>query len=114
MMSLNLYIAVFLFGVCISSFSQILLKKSASDEKDSFIKEYLNVRVIVAYVIFIAATLCSIFAYKSIPLSMGPILESTQYIFVAILSYIFLKEHISKRKILGLITIVVGVIVFSI
>lgn len=112
-MNLSVYIGIFLFGICISSFSQILLKKSAGEKKDNFIKEYLNIRVIIAYLIFIAATFCSIFAYKSIPLSMGPILESMQYVFIAILSHLFLKEHISKRKVLGLFVIVMGVIVFS-
>ena len=45
---------------------------------------------------------------------MGPILEATQYIFIAVFSYFFLKEKISKKKLIGLITIVLGVLIFSI
>ena len=63
--------------------------------------------------IFFGATLCTVFAYKYVPLSMGPILGATEYIFVAILSYLFLKEKISKKKFIGLLTIVLGVLIFS-
>jgi len=111
---ISVYIAVFLAGVLISSVSQIILKKSAVAEHESFMKEYLNSRVIGAYSIFIVATFCTIYAYKAVPLSMGPVLESSQYIFVAVLSYIFLKEKISRRKLTGLIIIIAGIIVFSI
>ena len=71
-----LFALIFLFGVFISSISQIILKKAALKQYDSKIKEYMNPRVIFAYIIFFAATLCSIMAYKVIPLSLGPILES--------------------------------------
>ena len=53
-------------------------------------------------------------AYKYVPLSMGPILESIGYVFVAVFSYYLLKEIINKRKLIGLIIIVIGVIIFSI
>lgn len=111
---ISIYIAVFLVGVLISSISQIILKKSAIIEHDSFIKEYINPRVIGAYSIFLVATFCTIYAYKVVPLSMGPILESSQYLFVTVLGYIFLNERISKRKVLGLLIIIAGIIVFSI
>ena len=105
---------IFVLGVFVSSISQILLKKSAEKQYESPLKEYLNVRVITAYVIFFSATLCSVFAYRYIPLSMGPILEASGYIFVFILGYIFLKEKVTVKKLMGLITILIGIIVFSI
>ena len=108
-----LFALIFLFGVFISSISQIILKKAALKQYDSKIKEYMNPRVIFAYIIFFAATLCSIMAYKVIPLSLGPILESAGYIFVAFMSWLFLKEKISKQKMLGLSIIVIGIIIYS-
>lgn len=108
-----LFSLIFIIGVFISSVSQILLKKSAQAEYGSKIKEYLNPRVIFAYIIFFGATLCSILAYTKIPLSFGPILESAGYIFVAILSRLFLKEKISKRKLIGLSVIIIGIIIYS-
>lgn len=108
-----LYSCIFLTGVVISSFAQIALKKTADKHHDSIIKQYLNAPVILAYVVFFGATLLSILAYKVIPLSMGPVLESTQYFFIALLSWIFLKEHISKRKILGISIIIIGILLYS-
>lgn len=108
-----IYSGIYILGVIISALAQILLKKSASVERESKIKEYLNFKTIFAYTIFFGATLCTVWAYKYIPLSMGPILGTTEYIFVAILSYYLLKEKISKKKLIGLITIVFGVIIFS-
>lgn len=108
-----LFSLIFLFGVFISSISQIILKKSAQIEYGSKIKEYLNPRVIFAYTVFFGATLCSVLAYTKIPLSLGPVLESAGYIFVAILSRLFLKEKISKKKMLGLTVIIIGIIIYS-
>lgn len=114
MSSLFLYACVFIFGVLISSCSQVVLKKTAVKKHDSIIKEYLNLPVICSYVVFVMATFCTMYAYKGIPLSMGPILESTQYLFIAILSYIFLKEHITKRKAIGIAVIIFGVILYAV
>lgn len=108
-----LFSLIFIFGVFISSISQIVLKKSAQIKYNSKIKEYLNPRVIFAYIIFFGATLCSVWAYTVIPLSLGPILESAGYIFVAVLSWLFLKEKITKQKLLGLSVIIIGIIIYS-
>ena len=108
-----LFALIFVAGVFISSVSQIILKKSAEKEYPNKIREYLNVRVIFSYVIFLGATLCSIFAYIKIPLSLGPILESSGYIFVAVLSRLFLKEKITKKKMIGLSIIIIGIVIYS-
>lgn len=108
-----LFSLIFISGVFISSISQIILKKSADREYPSKIREYLNVRVIFSYIIFFGATLCSILAYTKIPLSLGPVLESSGYFFVAVLSYIFLKEKISKQKMFGLSIIIIGIIIYA-
>ena len=74
-------------------------------------REYLNPRVIIAYGIFFAATLITIFAYRGIPMSVGPILETTGYLWISLLGYFILKEKISPRKLLGLIIVVTGIII---
>ena len=109
-----IYSGIYILGVIVSALAQVLLKKSADIERESKIKEYLNFKTIFAYSVFFGATLCTVIAYKYVPLSMGPILGTTEYVFVAILSYYLLKEKISKRKLIGLITIVLGVLIFSI
>ncbi|MDO4168049.1 MAG: EamA family transporter, partial [Eubacteriales bacterium] len=53
----------------------------------------------------------TIFAYRGVELKLGPVLEATSYLYVAVLSYIFLQEHISKRKKWGLVLIILGIVV---
>lgn len=107
-------IIIYLCSVIISSFSQIMLKKSASIEHNSKLNEYLNIRVITAYGLFFISTLVTMYAYRIIPLSLGPILESSGYIWISILSYLFLKERISKMKAVGLVTIIVGILIYTV
>lgn len=100
-------------GVLISAVAQIILKKSAGRKYENKIKEYLNPYVIISYAIFFGATFCTIFAYKGISLSFGPILATSEYIFVALLSRLFLKEKIAGKKLIGLIVIIIGIVVYS-
>lgn len=109
-----LYSLFLLIGVFISAISQVMLKKAALKKYDSKIKEYMNPLVIIAYVLFGGTTFLSIFAYKGIPLSMGPVLEATSYIYVTIFGVKIFKETISIGKIIALILIVTGIIIFSV
>lgn len=109
-----LYIVIFLLSVFISSVSQILLKKSANQNYDCKIREYLNPKVILAYGMFFLSSLITVLAYRVVPLSFGGILESTGYIYVTILGSVFLHEKVRRRKLLGLIVILIGIIIFNI
>lgn len=110
---LNKYVGIFLLSVFIASCAQIILKRSADTEHESFIREYMNWRVIVAYFILFISLLLTIIAYRGIELKNGPILESCGYIFVFILSWLFLKEQPNIYKIIGFCLIIIGVIISS-
>lgn len=111
---LLLYAGLLLFGVFLSAVSQVMLKKAALKEYSSKIKEYLNPLVILAYVIFVGTTLISVYAYRVVPLSLGPILEATSYIYVTIFGVVFFRETINARKISGLSLIIAGIAVYAI
>jgi len=108
-----LYSCILLFGVFISAISQVMLKKSALKKYDSKIKEYLNPLVIFAYVIFVVSTFLSIIAYKVIPLSLGPVLEATSYIYVTIFGVKIFKEKINLKKVTALVLIISGIIIYA-
>lgn len=108
---MTFYVLVFIFSVFISAVSQILLKISAKNKYDSAIKEYLNPKVIFAYGLFFGSLLLTILAYKGVPLSLGPVLEATGYIWVTILGHIVLKENVNIRKIMGIIIIILGIVI---
>ena len=106
-------IAVFLGSVLVASISQIMLKKSADKKYDRWIDEYLNFRVIFAYGLFFLSSLLTVYAYKFVPLSLGPVLEASGYIFVSVMGYFSLKEKIGRKKLLGLIVIIAGIVIFN-
>ena len=108
------YILIFVVSVCFASVSQVLLKKSANIERENKIFEYLNKYVIFAYGLLFLSTLLTMYAYKNINLSLGVVIESIGYIIVAVLSYFFIKEKFTKNKIIGILLIIVGVIVFGV
>lgn len=108
-----LYSCVLLAGVFISAVSQVMLKKAAQKTYDSWLKEYLNPLVIFAYAMFVITTFLSIVAYKGIPLSMGPILEATSYFYVTFFGVKIFHEKLSRRKVIALILIIGGIIVYS-
>ena len=113
---MNSIIAFSLILVCavfISACSQILLKKEAYKEHKSLLSEYLNYRVICAYALFGVSLIVSLYVLRHIPLSLVPVIESVGYVFVTVLGWVFLKEQIRKRQLLGMGLIIVGVIIFS-
>ncbi len=107
------YASFILIGTFISAISQVMLKKASQKSYSSWIYEYLNPLVLFAYIIFFTATFMSIMAYKGIPLSMGPVLETTGYIYVTVFGVIFFHEKINVKKIMALIFIVSGICIFS-
>jgi len=108
------YSLIMLAGVLISAFAQVLLKKSANKNHRSFLAHYLNWPVFTAYSIFVLATFCTIIAYRVIPLSLGPILGSTEYLFVATLDRLVFSKHISRLTAAGLFVIVTGIVISAI
>lgn len=107
------YSLVLLLGVFISSISQVMLKKAAVKQYNSFLKEYLNPLVIFAYILFVGTTLLSVVAYKGIPLSMGPVLEATSYLYITFFGVKIFHEYINRRKIIALGMIIVGILIYT-
>jgi drug/metabolite transporter (DMT)-like permease len=99
---------VFVGSVLLSSISQLILKTSADKQHGSTIGYYINRSVILAYTLFIGSSLAVVYAYKHLPLSLGPLLESLGYVFVGALSFVFLKERVSRRVLLGMLMIITG------
>jgi len=114
MSELARYSILFLIAVFVAAAAQVLLKKAAMKKYPNFIAEYLNPTVIFAYILFFGATLVDVFAYKVIPLSLGPILEATAYIYVTIFGVTIFHEKVNKKEILALGIIIVGIIVYAV
>lgn len=95
----------------LSAISQTLLKKSANINYNKFILQYLNVYVILGYMIFFIVLFINIYVIKKLNLSIVSVFsESLPYILSIISGYIFFKEKITKNKIVGALIIVIGII----
>jgi multidrug transporter EmrE-like cation transporter len=107
------YSIILLVSVFISAISQVMLKKAALREYSSPIKEYLNPLVIFAYALFVGCTLLTVLAYRGIPLSWGPVLEATSYIYITVFGAVFFQEKITPKKLLALLIIVTGICIYA-
>lgn len=108
---INIYVIVFLASVLIASISQIILKISAKSNHKNIVREYVNKYVIFGYLLMFISSFLTTIAYRGIPLSYGPIINSLGYLIVGFLSRAILKEKVTKRKILGYVLIVLGVLI---
>ena len=110
---LALYSGLILLGTFISAISQVILKKAAQKDYPSKVAEYLNFPVIFAYTLFVLTTFMCIIAYRVVPLSFGPVLESTSYLYVTVFGVLIFKEKITKKKLVALALILVGIAVYA-
>lgn len=95
-----------------SAVSQILLNVSAKKEYKNKIREYLNKWVITSYVILAVVLVANVYLLKFMNLKEENAVAASTYVFVLILSRIFLKERITWKKFLGNLLIVVGILIF--
>ena len=96
----------------LSAFSQILLKKSTLEKHESFIGNFLNAKVFIAYSIFALTLFMNIYAFTGIPYKFASVLNASAYIFTMLLSAWLLKDRISWTCATGNILIVLGIIIY--
>ncbi|CAI8918392.1 multidrug ABC transporter [Bacillus pseudomycoides] len=111
---MNNYILLYIFGIILANYSQILLKKATLQEYDSKLREYVNPYVIIGYSLFVINAGLNVIALKGVPLKQAPVLESLSYVIILVFGWYFLGEKITKRKVIGNIIIIIGIVVFSI
>lgn len=109
---MNKYALIFLTGVFISAWAQVLLKKSALKKYPVFWRNYVNGYVASAYGIFVLSTFMSLMAYRGLPLKAGAVLGASSYLFVAFFSRVSFGERLSPGKVAGLMMLLAGTWVF--
>lgn len=112
---MNAYVCALLMlaATFISAVSQVMLKIEAGKPHKSPLDEYLNPLVIGAYVLFVGTTLAPVLAYRGIPLSMGPMLEATSYIYITVFGVKIFGERMNRGKVTALALIIGGIAVYS-
>ncbi len=101
------------FGATIiAAVSQLFLKSSANQKHRSFIKKFLNFKVIFAYGLLFLSTVFNVFAYRMLSLKYQPMIDSTGLVWVTILAAIFINEKPSKVKIISIMVTLAGVVIY--
>lgn len=109
---MNRYFLLYFVSVTVASVSQLLLKKSAMRPHTSFLREYWNPYVITGYALLFSSMFLTILAFRGLDFKNGPVMESLGYVLVLVLSRIFFGEKITRKKIMGTICILAGIVVF--
>lgn len=111
-MTANGYALLLFLSVFISALSQVLLKKSAMEPHKNIVREYLNAKVISAYLLFFAAVFIDLAALRYVPASFVPVAETSSYAFLMIFGRIIFKEKISRRQAAGMVIVVAGIALY--
>lgn len=108
-----IYYLLTLVIVIFTSVAHLLLKKGTVVSIEKHVKMYLHPYSIIAYVAFAIVAFLSIYALKGLDLKVFFALSSITYICIPVLSFMFLKESVTKNKLIGIIMISIGVIIFN-
>lgn len=107
------YYVISLLAVLLASFSQIMLKSSSRVLYNSRLREYFNVKVLCGYALMTLAFFGNIYAMHSgLQIKEMSIIESLSYLFVPLLSHFTFKEKFTKKKMISILLIMLGVSVF--
>ncbi len=109
---INVFFLLMLLSETIASTSQVLLKKSAQKEYPSFIREYLNALVIGGYGLLVLSMVISIFCYDGLGYMGVVVMEPIAYVIVMFMSRVVFKEKFVRSKIIGMVLIISGIVVF--
>lgn len=107
------FIIIALCGVFISSIAQVMLKKEAVRAHKGLLGEYLNPLVIGGYALMLLSTFMLVASFRGIPLSMGPVLEATSYLYVSAFGRAIFKERLTRAKVVALMIIVAGILLYA-
>ncbi len=94
------------------AFAGYFIKRASGSE--NIIKQVFNWNFIVGGVIYAASALLNIYVLKFLDYSIVYPLTAITYIWTMIVSYFFLKEKITARKIIGVVLIIGGATLISV
>lgn len=97
----------------LSAVSQLMLNISAKKKYKGKFFEYMNPWVIGSYGILALVLVANIYLMRFIPLKQAHVIAASTYIFLLLLSRVFLKEKITRKKFIGILTIMAGIVIFS-
>lgn len=107
-----IFYLLMIISAFITAFSQVILKKSADITYKNIVFEYLNPYVLLSYFCYMGVLALNVLIYTKVDYRFGVVINSMSTVLVMLLSHIILRESVTKKRILGNIIIVCGILVF--
>ncbi len=107
-----MYYFILIIMTIIGAAAGLFLKKASSSKNIKAL--ILNVNFYLGGILYFISALLNIYILKYLDYSIVLPLTSITYIWTMFISYIILKESITKKKILGVILIIIGALLITI
>lgn len=107
-----IYYIVLVIMTLSGAVASLFLKKSSASE--SIIATIKNINLYIGGALYLVSALLNIYVLRYLDYSVVLPLTSVTYIWTMVISYFILKEKISKKKIGGVILILVGAVLVSV
>jgi len=98
--------------VILTSVGHLLLKIAATRASAAGSRIYTHPLSLLGYGIFAVVAFLSIYAMKGLDLKVFFALYSLTYICIPVLAFLMLKESFTRNKIIGVVVITIGVLLF--
>jgi drug/metabolite transporter (DMT)-like permease len=108
-----IYYLLTLIVVVFTSIGHMLLKIAATRISVSGGKVCTHPISIAGYLMFAVVAFLSIYAMKGLDMKVFFALNSLTYICIPILAYLVLQESFTRNKVIGVIVITIGVVLFN-
>ena len=69
--------------------------------------------MILSYGIFFGVLLLNTYAYTRVDMKYGAVIDTFSYVFVMLLSFFLLGEKFTRRKVIGNLIIIGGVLLYT-
>lgn len=107
-----LYFLCLLVMTLLGAVASLFLKKASG--ADSLIDTIKNINLYIGGMLYLVGAVMNIWVLRYLDYSVVLPLTSLTYIWTMILSHLILKEKITKKKIIGVVLILIGAIFVSI
>ena len=108
-----MFYAIAVVVAIFASFGHICFKTFALKNKTASPTSLLDGHLALGITLFGSSVVLSIIALKFIDFSAFYSFTALNYLFISVLSKIFLKERLDRSKIIGNMIIIVGVLVYN-
>ena len=96
-MSEEFYIGLNLFSVFLASCTQVVLKKSAMNDRLTGLAYFVNPATMAAYSVFLGCCLLTFYCLSHLPMITVNMLECSAYVYILLFDRIFFGKPITMR-----------------